>query len=203
MVWKAFFQVYDSNKGRFADLGVLDVQQIFGRAGRPQFDTLGEAHIITTHDKLGRYLGMLTHSVPIESQFVKNLEDNLNAEVVLGTVSNIQEAATWLSYSYLFVRMTRNPLPYGLTYDDLATDPELVGHRRRLVTNAAKVWHAVDLLHFTDTTLSLPLDRVNARGLIGCLKLALEFWDDLVHTHDCSTCPETALVRLLPVWQNI
>jgi activating signal cointegrator complex subunit 3 len=133
------FQVYDSNKGRFADLGVLDVQQIFGRAGRPQFDSLGEAHIITTHDKLSRYLGMLTHSIPIESQFVKNLEDNLNAEVVLGTVSNLREAAAWLSYSYLFVRMTRNPLPYGLTYEDLAGDPELIEHRRLLLTNAAKV----------------------------------------------------------------
>lgn len=61
------------------DLGMLDVQQVFGRAGRPQFDTRGEATIITSHDKLAHYLSMLTHSTPIESQFVKNLVDNLNA----------------------------------------------------------------------------------------------------------------------------
>ena len=36
---------------------MLDVQQIFGRAGRPQFDTSGEANIITTHGKLAHYLG--------------------------------------------------------------------------------------------------------------------------------------------------
>lgn len=35
-------QVYDAQRGGFKDLGVLDVQQIFGRAGRPQFDTSGE-----------------------------------------------------------------------------------------------------------------------------------------------------------------
>jgi activating signal cointegrator complex subunit 3 len=29
-------QVYDAQKGTFTDLGMLDVQQIFGRAGRPQ-----------------------------------------------------------------------------------------------------------------------------------------------------------------------
>jgi activating signal cointegrator complex subunit 3 len=29
-------QVYDAKKGTFTDLGMLDVQQIFGRAGRPQ-----------------------------------------------------------------------------------------------------------------------------------------------------------------------
>ena len=30
-------QVYDAQKGGFKDLGMLDVMQIFGRAGRPQF----------------------------------------------------------------------------------------------------------------------------------------------------------------------
>eukprot|EP00965_Chrysotila_dentata_P126192 4170923-Pleurochrysis_carterae.AAC.3 len=34
-------QVYDASRGAFVDLGVLDVMQIFGRAGRPQFDTAG------------------------------------------------------------------------------------------------------------------------------------------------------------------
>jgi hypothetical protein len=29
--------LYNPSKGGFADLGMLDVQQIFGRAGRPQF----------------------------------------------------------------------------------------------------------------------------------------------------------------------
>lgn len=38
---------------------MLDVQQIFGRAGRPQFDTSGEANIITTHSKLAHYLGRI------------------------------------------------------------------------------------------------------------------------------------------------
>lgn len=44
-------QVYDSTRGGFTDVGILDVQQIFGRAGRPQFDDSGEACIITTLDK--------------------------------------------------------------------------------------------------------------------------------------------------------
>ena len=62
------------------------MQQIFGRAGRPQFEDSGEGIIITAHDKLAKYLGMLTHQLPIESQFVKCLVDNLNAEIVLGAL---------------------------------------------------------------------------------------------------------------------
>jgi activating signal cointegrator complex subunit 3 len=52
--------VYDAKKGAFTELGMLDVQQIFGRAGRPQFDTSGEATIITAHSKLAHYLGAWT-----------------------------------------------------------------------------------------------------------------------------------------------
>ena len=50
-------QLYDAQQGKFTDIGLLDVQQIFGRAGRPQFDVTGEGIIITTHAKLADYLG--------------------------------------------------------------------------------------------------------------------------------------------------
>lgn len=65
--------------------------QIFGRAGRPQFDKFGEGIIITTHDKLSHYLTLLTQQNPIESQFLESLADNLNAEVtfeLFSTTSN-------------------------------------------------------------------------------------------------------------------
>jgi activating signal cointegrator complex subunit 3 len=43
-------EVYNAEKGKAVDLSILDVQQIFGRAGRPQFDSSGEATMITTAD---------------------------------------------------------------------------------------------------------------------------------------------------------
>ena len=60
------------------------MQQIFGRAGRPQYESSGLGVILTQHANLSHYLGMLTHQLPIESQFVSLLVDNLNAEIVLG-----------------------------------------------------------------------------------------------------------------------
>ena len=86
-----------------------------GRAGRPQYDTLGEGIIITNQSELQYYLSMNNEQLPIESQMIADLPDQLNAEVVQGTVSNLKEAVNWLSYTYLFIRMKQNPELYGVT----------------------------------------------------------------------------------------
>ncbi|KAI7517872.1 Sec63-domain-containing protein, partial [Hortaea werneckii] len=125
-------QLYSAEAGKFVDLGILDVLQIFGRAGRPQFQEVGIGMIITSNDKLQHYLTAVTQQQPIESQFSKKLVDNLNAEISLGTVTSVPEAITWLGYSYLFVRMRRNPMAYGIEWTEINNDPNLVQRRRDL-----------------------------------------------------------------------
>lgn len=73
--------MYDTKKCAYVDIDILDVMQIFGRAGRPQFDTSGHAIIITTNSSITHYLNLLTNQVPIESKFLNYLTDHLNAEV--------------------------------------------------------------------------------------------------------------------------
>ncbi|GIL81339.1 hypothetical protein Vretifemale_10405, partial [Volvox reticuliferus] len=148
-------QVYDAQKGGFTDVGMLDVQQIFGRAGRPQFEDSGLGIILTSHDKLAHYLGMLTHQAAIESQFKKFLVDNLNAEIVLGTVTNVREGVAWLGYSYLARRLERNPLAYGITYDQLVLDPGLDLHKRDLVVEAAKTLRESQMAVFDERSGAL------------------------------------------------
>lgn len=112
----------------------LDVMQMLGRAGRPQYDTYGEGIIITGHSELQYYLSLMNQQLPIESQFISKLADQLNAEIVLGSVQNAREACKWLSYTYLFVRMVRNPTLYGLASDILKTDETLEERRADLVS---------------------------------------------------------------------
>jgi pre-mRNA-splicing helicase BRR2 len=94
-------QIYNPEKGRWVELSPQDVLQMLGRAGRPQFDTYGEGTIITNHSELQYYLSLMNQQLPIESQLVAKLADNLNAEIVLGTVRNRDEAVQWLGYTYL------------------------------------------------------------------------------------------------------
>lgn len=95
-------QIYNPEKGRWVELSPQDVLQMLGRAGRPQYDTFGEGVIITNHAELQYYLSLLNQQLPIESQFVSKLADNLNAEIVLGTIRNRDEAVQWLGYTYLW-----------------------------------------------------------------------------------------------------
>ena len=176
--------LYDPSKGGFRDLGVLDVQQIFGRAGRPGFDTSGEGVIITEHKKLAHYLSLLTHSTPIESQFISNLADNLNAEVVLGTVTNIREGAQWLGYSYLHTRMEKNPLAYGLTWDDVRLDPGLVQHRRKLVREAARTLDRAKMVRFDERSGQLYMTEAGRIASHFYIKQAsMEMFDEHLRRH--------------------
>ncbi|GJZ02294.1 DExH-box ATP-dependent RNA helicase DExH14, partial [Tanacetum coccineum] len=115
--------------------GTID---IFGRAGRPQFDKSDEGIIITSHDKLAYYLRLLTSQLPIESQYISSL----NAEVTLGTVTNVKEACAWLGYTYPFIRMKMNPL--------VVADPSLSLKQRSLVTNAARALDKAKMMRFDE-----------------------------------------------------
>ncbi|KAM9004103.1 activating signal cointegrator 1 complex subunit 3 isoform X1 [Sarcophilus harrisii] len=145
-------QIYAAKRGSFVDLGILDVMQIFGRAGRPQFDKFGEGIIITTHDKLSHYLTLLTQQNPIESQFLESLADNLNAEIALGTVTNVEEAVKWISYTYLYVRMRANPLVYGISHKAYQMDPTLEKHREQLVIEVGRKLDKARMIRFEERT---------------------------------------------------
>jgi activating signal cointegrator complex subunit 3 len=155
-------EIYNPEKGGNVDLSILDVQQIFGRAGRPQFDTFGEAALLTLHDSLSRYINLLVSNVPIESNFIKQLPEHLNAEVVAGTASNIREAVEWLKYTYLYVRMLRNPLIYGISHDQKEDDPLLTGRCQELVKTAAKRLDELHMLRFDDKSGNLARTELGA-----------------------------------------
>jgi hypothetical protein len=50
-------------QGRWIELSYLDMMQMLGRAGRPQFDTRGEGVILTGHSELQYYLSLMNEQV--------------------------------------------------------------------------------------------------------------------------------------------
>eukprot|EP00457_Paulinella_chromatophora_P000104 gb/GEZN01000104.1/.p1 GENE.gb/GEZN01000104.1/~~gb/GEZN01000104.1/.p1 ORF type:complete len:2168 (+),score=390.44 gb/GEZN01000104.1/:405-6908(+) len=145
-------QVYSPELGRWTELSPLDIMQMLGRAGRPQYDTEGEAIVITSHKELHYYLSLMNEQLPVESQFISKLADNLNAEIVLGSVQNVKEGVTWLGYTYLYVRMLRAPQLYGISSDTLETDPQLEQRRLDLIHSAAVTLDKHNLIKYDRKT---------------------------------------------------
>ncbi|KTW26222.1 ATP-dependent RNA helicase BRR2 [Pneumocystis jirovecii RU7] len=144
-------QVYSPEKGRWVELSPQDVLQMLGRAGRPQYDSYGEGIIITSHPELQYYLSLLNQQLPIESQFISKIVDNLNAEIVLGTVRNRDEAAQWLGYTYLYIRMLRSPVIYNVGAD-YADDLDLEQKRIDLIHSAALLLDKHNLIKYDKKT---------------------------------------------------
>ncbi|KAJ7179176.1 Sec63 Brl domain-containing protein [Mycena filopes] len=155
--------------GAFVDLSVLDVLQVFGRAGRPGLETSGEGYICTTEDKLAHYLDAVTSQNPIESQFQGGMIDSLNAEISLGTVANTRDGVRWLGYTYLFVRMRKNPFVYGISRDATGDDPQLGSKRNELITAAGQTLANAGMIIFDRLTGDLTitdLGRIAAKYYI-------------------------------------
>ncbi|KAJ4702368.1 DExH-box ATP-dependent RNA helicase [Melia azedarach] len=141
-------QIYNPEKGAWTELSPLDIMQMLGRAGRPQYDSYGEGIIITGHSELRYYLSLMNQQLPIESQFVSKLADQLNAEIVLGTVQNAKEACNWIGYTYLYIRMLRNPGLYGLSPEVLKEDITLGERRADLIHTAATILDRNNLIKY-------------------------------------------------------
>ena len=187
-------QLYSAQEGKFVDLGILDVLQIFGRAGRPQYQATGIGFICTTHDKVDHYLSAVTQQQPIESKFSRKLVDNLNAEIALGTVTSIPEAVQWLGYSYLFVRMQRNPLTYGIDWAEIRDDPQLVQRRRKLVIDAARILQRSQMIIFNEVTEEL---RAKDVGRIASQHYVLQTSIEVFNTMMRSRATEADVLKMI------
>ena len=107
-------QFFDAKVEGYRDMDLTDVLQMLGRAGRPQFDTSGIARIFTQDSKKSFYKYFLHTGFPVESSLHKVVDDHLGAEVSAGTITTKQDALDYLTWTFFFRRLHKNPTYYGL-----------------------------------------------------------------------------------------
>ena len=78
---------------------------------------------------------------PVESCLQEQLHDHFNAEVVGGTITSRQDAVDFLSWTYFYRRLTRNPAYYHL--DDNSSEATVPTHRTTR-THGARARIALD-----------------------------------------------------------
>ncbi|GAA6026781.1 hypothetical protein JCM8097_005857 [Rhodosporidiobolus ruineniae] len=100
--------------GQMKEYSELEITQMLGRAGRPQFDTMGVACIMTDRESQHRYENLVNSQNKLESCLHKSLTEHVNSEITLRTIADVPSALHWLRSTFLFVRITKNPGYYAL-----------------------------------------------------------------------------------------
>ncbi|KAJ9120862.1 hypothetical protein QFC22_002797 [Naganishia vaughanmartiniae] len=95
------------------ELSDLDVQQMIGRAGRPQYDTEGIAIILCSENNEDRYRDLVNSRTTIESCLHEHLTEHINTEIGLRTITCLEEGQEWIRNSFLYVRIQQNPRHYS------------------------------------------------------------------------------------------
>jgi activating signal cointegrator complex subunit 3 len=111
-------EYYDKKTNKYIDMPITDVLQMIGRAGRPQFDNEGIACVYVHDVKKNFYKKFLYEPFPVESSLLAVLPNHINAEIVAGTVQTKQGILDYLTWTYFFRRLLKNPSYYLLNSVD-------------------------------------------------------------------------------------
>ena len=95
------------SQGEWHEYSNIEILQMAGRAGRPQFDTSGTCVIMTRHEMEQHYRQILGGTCCVESHMHKQMQSHLNAEIASQGAQMPDQAAciAWLKCTYLGSRI--------------------------------------------------------------------------------------------------
>lgn len=110
---------FDGHEHRNVEYSIPDMLQIMGRANKTYSNKSGSSQsakcILYCHTPRKEYfIKFLQEPLPVESQLDHSLHDHLNADVVAGTIENKQDAVDWITWTFMYRRISQNPNYYNL-----------------------------------------------------------------------------------------
>ncbi|GAB3678267.1 DEAD/DEAH box helicase [Halopiger thermotolerans] len=104
-------KLHDPLEGE-VDMSPLDVLQMLGRAGRPGYDDVGYGWVVCDTADADKYRRLLRDGKEIESRLAESLETHLNAEIAMGTITDLDDVMDWLETTFYYVRGQSKPEAY-------------------------------------------------------------------------------------------
>lgn len=126
---------FDGRENRYVDYPIHDVLQMMGRASRPGIDQSGMVVLLTQNSKKEYYKKFIYEPLPVESHLDQRMADHMNAEIVMKTIENKQDAVDWLTWTFYYRRLSQNPNYYGLQG---VTHQHLSDHLSEVVENTVE-----------------------------------------------------------------
>jgi len=106
-------EYYDGAERRHVDYTVGTLLRMMGRASRHNPE--GGKCVILCHAPKKEYIKKLLYEpLPVESHLDQYLHDHFNSEIVTRTITNLQDAVDYLTWSFLYRRLGKNPNYYSM-----------------------------------------------------------------------------------------
>jgi len=198
-------QFYNGKIHAYEDYPITDVLQMVGRANRPLDDDDAKCVLMCQSSKKDFFKKFLNESLPVESHLDHRLHDHFNAEIVTKTIENKQDAVDYLTWTFIYRRLTQNPNYYNLQG---VTHRHLSDHLSELVENTLNDLEQSKCISIEDEMDCLPLNlgmiaayyyinyttielfslslnnKTKIRGLLEIISSAAEYEDVPVRHHE-------------------
>lgn len=103
---------YKGHNIGYSEYTKMEIDQMCGRAGRPQYDNKGIAIIMTESYKTDKFEGISNEK--IESHLKPNIVEHINAEIATGIIKDIETGLIWIKNTFMYIRMIKEPSKFGI-----------------------------------------------------------------------------------------
>ena len=103
---------YKGHNIGYSEYTKMEIDQMCGRAGRPQFDNKGIAVIMTESYKTQKFEEISNEK--IESHLKQNIVEHINAEIATGIINDVDTGLVWIKNTFMFVRMKKEPTIFNI-----------------------------------------------------------------------------------------
>jgi len=104
-------ECFDGRENRHVDYPVVDLLHMMGRH---ETDSSGKCVLMCHAPKKDYLKKLLYNPLPVESHLDSYLHDHFNSEIVTKSIETMQDAVDYLTWTFLYRRLPKNPTYYGL-----------------------------------------------------------------------------------------
>lgn len=102
-------------ESQLVEYSEMEIMQMLGRAGRPQYEDSAFALILTRTENKERYEVLGSGQEVLESNLHRNLIEHINSEIGLETIRHMDEAKSWIKGTFFYRRLLKNPYHYDVS----------------------------------------------------------------------------------------
>nr|BAS01948.1 mRNA splicing factor U5 snRNP 200 kDa [Amorphochlora amoebiformis] len=176
--------IYDPSLSKIREINFIDVLQMIGRAGRPQFDIKGHGILLTSYSTLRYYLTLMNNKIPIESCLIGNISNSLISFMSLKLDLLKHSIVTWLKSSYLFIRINKNFSYYLQPYNNVEKKNHIRSYLNEILNSSIEKLLNCFFLFYSPISSSYTLSGIGLiAGYSGVDFLTIDYLNNNVKTY--------------------